>query len=78
MLRLDSGLGSAGTPLEPCSKAAVAAAMEPAESHGLAVNRRDLGQPYWLSNETKSRKLEKRTCANTVYEGKRDCWIARR
>lgn len=78
MLQLDSSLGSAGTLLEPCSKAAVAAGMEPAESHGLAVNRRDLGPPYWLSNETKSRKLEKRTYASIVYEGKRDCLIARR
>lgn len=78
MLPLGSGLDSAGTLLEPCSKAAVAAGMEPAERHGLAVKRRDLGQPYWLSNETKNRKLGKRMYESIVYEGKRDCWIGRR
>ena len=62
MLQLDPGLGSVGRLLEPCWKAAVAGA---AESHGLAVDRKDSVEPYWMSNETKSRKLEKRADANT-------------
>ena len=69
MLQLDSGRESAGTLLERCWKAAVAAVRGAAENQGLAVDRRDLVEPYWLSNETKSRKLEKRAYASIGYEG---------
>lgn len=69
MLRLDSGLGSAGRLLELCWKAVAAAVAGAAESHGLAVDRRDLVEPYWLSNETKSRKLERRADASIGYVG---------
>ena len=42
MLQLGSSLGSAGIPLEPCWKAAVAAEKGYAEKYGLAVDRNDL------------------------------------
>lgn len=70
MLQLDSGLDSAGTLLELCWKAAVAAVAGAAESRGLAVDRRDLVEPYRLSNETESRKLTKTAYANIGYEGR--------
>ena len=70
MLQLDSGSGSAGILLEPCWKEVVAAVTGVAESHGLAVDRKDLVEPFWLRNETKSRKLEKRAYVDIGYEGK--------
>lgn len=68
MLQLDSGLDSPGTLLELCSKAAVADVRGAAESCGQAVDRKELVEPYWLSTETKNRKLEKTAYANIGYE----------
>ncbi len=78
MPQLDSGPGSAGTPLELCWKAAVPAGVGAAGSHELAVKRRQLVHLCWLSSETKSRKLERWACVDIGYEGKQDCWIERR
>ena len=68
MLQLGSGLDSPGTLLEPCWRAGVADVRGAAESHGQAVDQRELVEPYWLSTETKSRKLAKTACANIGYE----------
>lgn len=76
MPQLDSGLGSAETLLEMCWKAAVAAATGAVESCVPAGDQNGLVERYCVSNETKSRKLEKTTDANTEYEGMRDCLIA--
>lgn len=67
MPQLDSDLGSAETLLELCWRAAAVAAVGNSESHGLAVDRKDLRQPYWLSNVTMSTKLERRAYANIEY-----------
>ena len=48
------------------------------EGHGLAVERSDSMQPYWLSSLKKSRKLEIRAFANNGYEGRGYCLIGRR
>lgn len=77
MLQLDLGRGSAGTLLELCWKAAVAAVVGGAESFERSVDRKHLAEPCWLSNETRSRKLGK-TSASVGYEGKRDCLLARK
>ena len=75
---LDSGPGSAQTLLGLYWKWAAVAVVGAAGSHGLAGKQRDLVQPCWLSNETESRKLERRACANIGYEEKPNCLIARR
>ena len=77
MLQLDSGLDSAGTPLELCWKAAAAAVAGGAGSLGLTVDRKHLTEPCWWSDETRSRKLGK-TSAKVGCEGKRDCLLARK
>lgn len=64
MPRRDSGLGSAGTLLELCWRGVVVAVGGVAERHGLPVEQKGLVEPYWLSSETKSRKLER-----TAYAG---------
>ena len=46
-LQLGSSPGSAGILLEQCWREAVAAEGGAAESHGLAVERKDLVEPYW-------------------------------
>ena len=67
MLQLDSDLGSAGTLLELCWKAAAAAAAGTGENHGQAVDRKDLVGPSCMSSETMRKKPATRAIANSGY-----------
>lgn len=67
MLQLGSDLGSAGTPLELCWKEAAAAAAGTGESHGLAVDRKGLVGPSWMSSETMRKKRATRAIVNAEY-----------
>ena len=78
MQLLDSGRGSAGTLLELCWRGEVAVGPGAAERHGLAAERKDLVEPWWLSSGTKSRKREMRAYVDIWYGGTPDCLIASR